>query len=69
MKSAFSALVSARKKLTLIKNAMRKLFFSKLTREEAIKEVAAEYCGVPEVERLLSFIQNSQRGVVGRERE
>lgn len=48
---------------------MRKLFFSKQTREEAIKEVAAEYCGVPEVERLIGFIQNSKRGVVGRERD
>ena len=56
-------------KIAVIKNAMRKLFFSKLTREEAIKEVVAEYCGVPEVVRLVSFIQNSKRGVVGRERE
>ncbi len=56
-------------KIAVIKNAMRKLFFSKLTREEAIKEVTAEFCGVPEVERLLGFIQNSKRGVVGRERD
>ena len=55
--------------INLIKNAIRKLFFSKLTREEAMKEVATEYCGVPEVERLIVFIQNSKRGVVGRERE
>jgi UDP-N-acetylglucosamine acyltransferase len=55
--------------IAIIKNAMRKLFFSKLTREEAINEVLAEYRGVPEVERLVSFIQNSKRGVVGRERD
>ena len=56
-------------KIAVIKNAMRKLFFSKLTREEAVKEVQAEYCGVPEIQRLIDFIQNSKRGVVGRERE
>ncbi len=56
-------------KIAVIKNAMRKLFFSKLTREEAIKEVVAEYCDVPEVVRMVSFIQDSKRGVVGRERE
>ncbi len=56
-------------KINLIKSAMRKLFFSKLTREEAMKEVLAEFCGVPEVEKLLAFIRNSKRGVVARERE
>ena len=55
--------------IAVIKNAMRKLFFSKLTREEALKEILAEAGGVPEVEQLVSFIQNSKRGVVGRERE
>ena len=55
--------------IAIIKSAMRKLFFSKLTREEAVKEVRAEYKGVAEIERLISFIDNSQRGVVGRERE
>ena len=56
-------------KINLIKSAMRKLFFSKLTREEAVKEVAAEFCGIPEVEQLLSFIRNSRRGVIARERD
>ena len=56
-------------KINTIKNAIRKLFFSKLTREEAMKEVLGEYCGVPEVQRVVEFIQNSKRGVVGRERE
>jgi len=56
-------------KIAVIKNAMRKLFFSKLTREEALKEVLAEHGEVPEVARLVSFIQKSLRGVVGRERE
>lgn len=55
--------------IAVIKKAMRKLFFSKLTREEALKEILAEAGGVPEVEQLVSFIQNSKRGVVGRERE
>jgi UDP-N-acetylglucosamine acyltransferase len=63
-RSGFSA-----EQIATIKNAMRKLFFSKLTREEAINETIAEYRGVPEVERLVSFIQNSKRGVVGRERD
>jgi UDP-N-acetylglucosamine acyltransferase len=56
-------------KINLIKSAMRKLFFSKLTREEAMKEVLAEFCGVLEVEQLLAFIRTSKRGVVARERE
>jgi UDP-N-acetylglucosamine acyltransferase len=55
--------------ITTIKNAMRKLFFSKLTREDALQEVIEEYHGIAEVERLIDFIQNSQRGVIGRERE
>ncbi len=52
-----------------IKVAMRILFYSKLLRAEAIKQALAEYPKVAEVRRLVDFIRNSQRGVVGRERE
>lgn len=55
--------------ITAIKSAMRALFYSKMLREEAIQQIVTEYAGVPEVARLVSFIQNSRRGVVGRERE
>lgn len=52
-----------------IRGAMRVLFYSKMPRDEAIRRVLADYPGVAEVRRLVSFIQDSRRGVVGRERE
>jgi UDP-N-acetylglucosamine acyltransferase len=55
--------------ISAIKSATRTLFYSKLLREEAVKKVLDEHRGVPEVERLVNFIVNSERGVVGRERE
>ncbi len=55
--------------IAAIKGAMRTLFYTKLRRADAIRQVLAGYPGVAEVRRLVNFIQDSQRGVAGRERE
>jgi UDP-N-acetylglucosamine acyltransferase len=55
--------------IAAIKAATRTLFFSKLLREEAIAKTLDEYGELAEVRRLVDFINNSKRGVVGRERE
>ena len=52
-----------------IKRAFRTLFYGKLLRDEAIRQVIAEYGRMPEVRRLIDFITSSERGVVGRDRE
>jgi len=52
-----------------LKSAIRTLFFSKLLREDAIAKTLEEYGELAEVRRLVDFINNSKRGVVGRERE
>jgi UDP-N-acetylglucosamine acyltransferase len=55
--------------IAALKGAFRTLFYGKLLREDAIKQVLAENGHFPEVSRLVEFITNSQRGVVGRDRE
>jgi UDP-N-acetylglucosamine acyltransferase len=55
--------------ITALKNAFRTLFYGKLLREDAIKQVLAEDGDIPEVRRLIDFITNSPRGVVGRDRD
>lgn len=55
--------------IAMIKSAVRTLFFSKLPRPEAVQRVLAQHQRVPEIERLVSFIRNSERGVIGRKRE
>ncbi len=55
--------------VTAIKSAFRTLFYSRLLREEAIAQVLEEHGHRAEVRRLLDFILNSERGVVGRDRE
>jgi UDP-N-acetylglucosamine acyltransferase len=52
-----------------LKAAFRTLFYSKLLRDDAIKEILVQYGEVPEVRRLVDFITTSPRGVVGRDRE
>jgi UDP-N-acetylglucosamine acyltransferase len=52
-----------------VKAAFRTLFYGKLLREEATRQILAENGGLPEVRRLIEFIAGSQRGVVGRDRE
>ena len=55
--------------IAALKSAIRTLFFSKLLREDAIAKTLEEYGDLAEVRRLVDFINNSKRGVVGRERE
>jgi UDP-N-acetylglucosamine acyltransferase len=46
-----------------IRKAYRIVFQSKLRTEDALKKVSAELPGIPEIERLILFISQSQRGV------
>ena len=55
--------------ISSIKAATRTLFFSKLLREDAIAKTLEQHGHLAEVRRLVDFINNSKRGVVGRERE
>jgi UDP-N-acetylglucosamine acyltransferase len=55
--------------IAALKAAMRTIFYSKLLRDDALKKALAEQGHCPEVRRLVEFIANSKRGVVGRERE
>jgi UDP-N-acetylglucosamine acyltransferase len=55
--------------ITALKGAFRTIFYSKLLRDEAIRQVLAEYGHSAEVRRLIEFITQSERGVVGRDRE
>jgi UDP-N-acetylglucosamine acyltransferase len=55
--------------IAALKSAIRTLFFSKTLRDEAVRQVLREHGTVVEVVRLVDFINNSKRGVVGRERE
>jgi UDP-N-acetylglucosamine acyltransferase len=55
--------------LAALKSAFRTLFYSKLLRDEAIAQITAENGHLPEVRRLIDFITNSPRGIVGRDRD
>lgn len=55
--------------IAALKTAFRTLFYGKLLREDAINEILAQHGQIPEIRRLVDFITNSTRGVVGRERE
>ncbi len=55
--------------IAAIKSAFRTLFYGKLLRDEAIKQIMEEHGHRAEVRRLLDFILKSERGVVGRDRE
>jgi UDP-N-acetylglucosamine acyltransferase len=55
--------------IAAIKTAFRTLFYGKLPRDTAIRQVLDEYGDYPEVRRVLDFILKSERGVVGRDRE
>jgi UDP-N-acetylglucosamine acyltransferase len=52
-----------------VKSAFRTLFYSKLLRDDAIRQVLDEFGHLAEVRRLISFISCSERGVVGRDRD
>jgi UDP-N-acetylglucosamine acyltransferase len=47
---------------TRIKHAFHLIFHSKLLLEEALARVDEEMGGVPEVERLVSFLRKTERG-------
>ena len=55
--------------VTALKSAFRTLFYGKLLRDDALKAVIAQHGALPEIRRLVEFIANSSRGVVGRNRE
>ena len=55
--------------VTALKSAFRTLFYGKLLRDDALKAVVAQHGALPEIRRLVEFIANSSRGVVGRNRE
>lgn len=55
--------------ISALRRAYRTIFYSRLQRDEAIARVEAEDGAVAEVRRVLDFIRNSQRGIVGRERK
>jgi len=52
-----------------IKSAFRTLFYGKLLRDEAIRQILEANGHCAEVRRLVDFILQSERGVVGRDRE
>lgn len=52
-----------------IKAAFRTLFYSSLLRDDGIARILERDGNVPEVRRLIEFVQRSERGVVGRDRE
>ncbi len=54
--------------IAALRAAFRTLFYGRRLRDEALRQVLAESGGIPEVRRLVEFIANSSRGVVGRER-
>lgn len=52
-----------------LKRSFRTLFYSQLTRPDAIKQVLEQDGARPEVRRLVDFIVASRRGVAGRDRD
>jgi UDP-N-acetylglucosamine acyltransferase len=52
-----------------IKRTFRTLFYSKLLRDEAIAKVLERDARIAEVRHIIEFVQRSERGVVGRNRE
>jgi UDP-N-acetylglucosamine acyltransferase len=55
--------------VSALKAAFRTLFYGKLLREDAIKEIRGQYGQLPEIHRLIDFITSSARGVIGRNRD
>jgi len=49
--------------IDIIRKAYRIVFQSRLRTEDALKKVSVELPGIPEIERFVSFISQSQRGV------
>lgn len=55
--------------IAALRSAVRTLFYSKLLRDDAIKSALDQFGHFPETRRLVDFVNNSKRGVVGRERD
>jgi UDP-N-acetylglucosamine acyltransferase len=55
--------------IAALKGAFRTLFYGKLLRKEAIRKVINEHGHCAEVHQLVEFITNSERGIVGRDRD
>lgn len=55
--------------IAALKAAFRTLFYGKLLRDDAIKEILARDGDLAEIRRLVDFIANSPRGIVGRDRD
>lgn len=49
-----------------LKKAYRKVFFGKGPLQDRIKEIREEFDLTPHVEKFLSFIENSERGIISR---
>ncbi|MFP6681318.1 MAG: acyl-ACP--UDP-N-acetylglucosamine O-acyltransferase [Gammaproteobacteria bacterium] len=50
--------------LTALKRAYKTLYRQGLNLQDAIAELKTGACGIPEIELLISFIQESERGIV-----
>jgi UDP-N-acetylglucosamine acyltransferase len=55
--------------VSALKAAFRMLFYGKLLRDDAIRQILQQYGQLSEIRRLVDFITGSTRGVVGRDRE
>ncbi len=58
-----------RETISAIERTYRKLYYSGMLREDAIREALTEDGGIAEVRRVIDFVAASKRGVVGRERD
>ncbi|MGH7907070.1 MAG: acyl-ACP--UDP-N-acetylglucosamine O-acyltransferase, partial [Candidatus Binataceae bacterium] len=54
--------------VSALKRVYRTLFYSGLLREDALRQILDGDGGIPEVRRIVDFIRNSTRGIVGRVR-
>jgi UDP-N-acetylglucosamine acyltransferase len=54
--------------IAALKSAVRTIFYSKMPRPDALRAAREQHPDVPEVIRMVDFIANSKRGVVGRAR-
>jgi len=53
-----------REQLTNLKKAHKLLWRSGLNKDEAIRRIQSEIGSSPEIEHLLAFVQNSERGII-----
>lgn len=58
-----------RKEIAAVKKAFHTLWGSGLSREDAISELKAEFSDCKPVEKFLTFVESSSRGIVSREKD